>query len=174
MMPHLLKQDTKSVIASTASVAGLFQGSTFPMSIGYTVAKHGVVLISENARVSLKKVKKTDKVSVHVLCPFVTLTNMTAGKGFPDSILATPESVVSRLHEGIINDVFYIVAPDNTGDLESAAAFVKAKANAVAYGNSPDWSIPELRKLRDEYKAENARGETKASKLTRLKKRSKL
>ncbi|HEY94755.1 MAG TPA: SDR family NAD(P)-dependent oxidoreductase [Dehalococcoidia bacterium] len=64
------KQDTECHIVNTASDAGLFIGA----GIAYTVSKHGIVALSEALYNELRG--KGSKLSVSVLCPGFTKTNL--------------------------------------------------------------------------------------------------
>jgi NAD(P)-dependent dehydrogenase (short-subunit alcohol dehydrogenase family) len=63
-VPRMLAQDTECHIVNTASVAGLV---VLPAMAAYTVAKHGVVALSETLRDDLQE--RAAKIGVSVLCP---------------------------------------------------------------------------------------------------------
>jgi len=63
-VPRMLAQDTECHILNTASVAGLV---VLPAMATYSVAKHGVVALSETLRDDLQDVRA--KIGVSVLCP---------------------------------------------------------------------------------------------------------
>lgn len=63
-VPIMMEQDMECHIVNTASMAGLVTG---PLHTPYTVAKHGVVALSESLFYAFKQ--KNNKMGVSVLCP---------------------------------------------------------------------------------------------------------
>lgn len=63
-VPRMLTQDTECHVVNTGSAAGLV---VLPAMAAYTVAKHGVVVLSESLRVDLRD--RGAKIGVSVLCP---------------------------------------------------------------------------------------------------------
>lgn len=75
-VPSILKQDRPAVIVNTASAAGITNTASTATggSMAYTVAKSGVVLISESLDAAMRS--RNAPVSVHVLCPFGTKSDI--------------------------------------------------------------------------------------------------
>ena len=127
--PLMQAQNTECHIVNTASAAGLTAGG---FSAPYTVTKHAVVALSESLYLALRQ--RNSPVSVSVLCPGITRTNiatcernrpeelrneaaplteqMKAGRAALQAVLerSTPPSRVAELvFEAIENQQHYIV-----------------------------------------------------------------
>jgi len=119
-VPRMLAKDEPGHVVNTASVAGLVTGATSPP---YTIAKHGVVALSELLYKDLKT--RGAKLSASVLCP-----------GWVDT----------RIHESVRNRPEALQpaaeAPMSTqalARLEAVRAFLKDgfRPEAIAGSSSP-------------------------------------
>jgi len=70
-VPRMLAQDTECHIVNTGSASGLV---VLPTTAAYTVAKHGVVVLSETLRDELQD--RGAKIRVSVLCPGAVQTRI--------------------------------------------------------------------------------------------------
>lgn len=75
-VPSMLQRNRPSVIVNTASAAGITNTASTKSggSMAYTVAKTGVVQITESLDAAMRS--REAPVSVHVLCPFGTVSDI--------------------------------------------------------------------------------------------------
>lgn len=127
--PLMLAQNVECHIVNTASMAGLMAGG---ITAPYSVAKHGVVALSESLYLSLEQRKAQVKVSV--LCPGLVRTDigngernrpaelrnapvdlsaeMKAGRAAFEALIAAsmpPDRVAEMVFDAIGKEQFYIV-----------------------------------------------------------------
>ncbi|MEP7366406.1 MAG: SDR family NAD(P)-dependent oxidoreductase [Acidobacteriota bacterium] len=94
--PRMMEQNTECHIVNTSSMAGLIAGG---MSAPYSVAKHGVVALSESLYLTLQHRKALVKVSV--LCPGLVRTNILKGESNrPEELRNEPVAMASEMQAG--------------------------------------------------------------------------
>ncbi len=122
-VPRMLAQDTECHILNTASVAGLV---VLPAMAAYTVAKHGVVALSETLRDDLQDVRA--KIGVSVLCPGGVQTQIANSERnrLPEFQRSTEDAaggahVAHELPAAVQSDLARNIAPTEVADHVVAA-----------------------------------------------------
>jgi len=133
-VPIMLKQDIESYIINTSSIEGL--GSRGPGGATYSVAKHGIVALSEVLRNDLEEIGA--KIKISVLCPGLVDTKIFTSelnrpkelvdeklkpikihdrdrevemyrKIIGEAPMISPEEVAETVFQAIRNEKFYIL-----------------------------------------------------------------
>ncbi|KQX43201.1 MULTISPECIES: SDR family NAD(P)-dependent oxidoreductase [unclassified Ensifer] len=113
-VPQMIEAPRPSAVINLGSKEGI---TTPPGNAAYSVAKAGVKVLTEQLSHELLKV--TDgRVSAHLLVPGYTWTPMNFPGVNPvtdekPSAPWTAEQVIERLFQGLYNDEFYVICPDN-------------------------------------------------------------
>lgn len=157
-MPLLLQQDRPGALVSTASIAGLIPPHRMA-AVSYYIAKHAVVLLMECASGVIRTAGVP--ITCHVLCPFLTETNIfqswkqntlnqlqdkssilqqerawdLRGRAMKKQSVP-PKICISRLENGIRRKIFYVITPDQKNDIEGVVAMMRMKADDVLRGVS--------------------------------------
>jgi NAD(P)-dependent dehydrogenase (short-subunit alcohol dehydrogenase family) len=148
-VPRMLEGGQPGHIVNTASGAGLFCNPGLGV---YSVAKHGVVALSETLVQDLRA--QGSGIGVSVLCPSYTSTNIAASErnrperlgGEPAELrvasralqvpagsvaeMLSPEDVASRVQDAVLDDRFWIFTHPHT------TAIVGRWASAMAEGGT--------------------------------------
>jgi NAD(P)-dependent dehydrogenase (short-subunit alcohol dehydrogenase family) len=116
-VPKMLAQGSDCAVVSTGSKQGI---TCPPGDAAYNVSKAGVKVLTEALAHQLRQ-EKGSKVSAHLLIPGSTFTGMTRGSRSEKPPGAwTPDQVIDRLIDGLGENRFYILCPDNevTADID--------------------------------------------------------
>lgn len=108
-LPHLLESTGPSAIVNVGSKQGITNPPGHPI---YNVAKSALKTYTEALQHELRNRpdnQGSDRLSTHLLVPGWT----TTGKSEHKTGAWRPEQVVEMLLEGVVNDDFYIVCPDD-------------------------------------------------------------
>jgi NAD(P)-dependent dehydrogenase (short-subunit alcohol dehydrogenase family) len=116
--PAMLAQSTFCAIVNTGSKQGI---TCPPGDTAYNVSKAGMKVLTEGLAHSLRN-EPGARISAHLLVPGSTFTGMTRG-GRTDKPPGawTPDQVVDMLLDGMEQNDFYIICPDNevTRDIDN-------------------------------------------------------
>ncbi|WP_429819324.1 SDR family NAD(P)-dependent oxidoreductase [Ensifer sp. B1-9] len=113
-VPHMIGVPRPSAVINLGSKEGI---TTPPGNAAYSVAKAGVKVLTE--QLSHELLKATGgRVSAHLLVPGYTWTPMNFPGVNPETDEKptapwTAEQVIERLFQGLYNDDFYVICPDN-------------------------------------------------------------
>jgi NAD(P)-dependent dehydrogenase (short-subunit alcohol dehydrogenase family) len=108
--PSMLQQGTACAIINTGSKQGI---TCPPGDTAYNVSKAGVKVLTEALAHSLRNTEGA-RITTHLLIPGSTFTGMTRGGRTEKPPGAwTPDQVIDMLIEGMNQDDFYILCPDN-------------------------------------------------------------
>lgn len=134
-VPRMIASGEDAHVVNTASVAGLLSGA---VGAPYTVAKFGVVALTESLYFELKRAGH--KIGASVLCPGFVATNIfdsgrnrqsAYGEGQrltaeeeaavaqlranPQSGIMQPDHIAEQVFSAVTNDQLYIIVPGNDG-----------------------------------------------------------
>jgi NAD(P)-dependent dehydrogenase (short-subunit alcohol dehydrogenase family) len=117
-VPAMLEQRTPSAVINTGSKQGI---TCPPGDTAYNVSKAGVKVLTEGLAHSLRNTEG-NRITAHLLIPGSTFTGMTArGRTEKPAGAWTPDQVIDMLIQGMNNNDFYILCPDNevTRDIDN-------------------------------------------------------
>lgn len=109
-VPRMVDGEAPGLVINTGSKQGITQP---PGDTAYNVSKAGVKALTEGLAHTLRE-KTSGRVTAHLLIPGFTYTGMIARFAPKKPAAAwTPEEVVDRMLEGVEQNEFYILCPDN-------------------------------------------------------------
>jgi NAD(P)-dependent dehydrogenase (short-subunit alcohol dehydrogenase family) len=107
-VPDIVAQRTPAAIVNTGSKQGI---TTPPGDTAYNVSKAGVKVLTEAVAHELRGIEGC-RVTAHLLVPGFTFTGLTGSAEKPAAAW-TADQVVDFLMQGMAQDDFYILCPDN-------------------------------------------------------------
>ncbi|CAG9297216.1 SDR family NAD(P)-dependent oxidoreductase [Celerinatantimonas diazotrophica] len=113
-LPELIAHKQPAAIIFTGSKQGI---TLPPGDYAYNVSKAGLKAFAESVAHELIE-QRAEQISAHLLIPGFTYTGFTKAKGMsekPDGAWS-PEQVVDYLFQGLAQNDFYILCPDNEVD----------------------------------------------------------
>lgn len=157
-VPILLEQGQGGHVVNTASMAGL---TNTPLSGAYTLSKHAVVALSETLYLELQG--REPRIGVSVLCPELIKTGIgRSGRNRPPHLKrdddASPETelvegaiasavshgidpdvMAERVEQGIVDDRFYLVPPDDDPWRKAC----ETRLEDIRLGRNPTFATPD-------------------------------
>jgi NAD(P)-dependent dehydrogenase (short-subunit alcohol dehydrogenase family) len=100
-LPRMLEQGEEGHVVNTASVAGLISGSGSGV---YSVAKHGVVRLTEGVFASLKE--RGSKIGATVLCPGVVATGIYNSERNRPGTLPEEKAAASEAYHKVAQNLY--------------------------------------------------------------------
>jgi len=148
-VPRMLAQNTEGHVVTTASVAGLISTSG---SVPYSVAKHGVVRVTEALYAGL--LERNAPIGVTLLCPGLVNTRIyQSERNRPSDLRPTtgaaeetpelqaiaarlytdatsPEEVAEQVHQAVLDNCFYVLTTDKfDGAIRDRSEAILARRN---------------------------------------------
>ena len=109
-VPSMLQQKTPGAVINTGSKQGI---TCPPGDTAYNVSKAGVKVLTEGLAHSLRN-EEGARITAHLLIPGSTFTGMTSrGRTEKPPGAWTPDQVIDLLVEGMAQNEFYTLCPDN-------------------------------------------------------------
>jgi NAD(P)-dependent dehydrogenase (short-subunit alcohol dehydrogenase family) len=109
-VPAMLAQKTPGAVINTGSKQGI---TCPPGDTAYNVSKAGVKVLTEGLAHSLRN-EEGARITAHLLIPGSTFTGMTSrGRIEKPPGAWTPDQVIDLLVDGMAQNEFYILCPDN-------------------------------------------------------------
>jgi NAD(P)-dependent dehydrogenase (short-subunit alcohol dehydrogenase family) len=106
----MLAQKTPGAVINTGSKQGI---TCPPGDTAYNVSKAGVKVLTEGLAHSLRN-EEGARITAHLLIPGSTFTGMTSrGRSEKPPGAWTPDQVIDLLVDGMAQNEFYILCPDN-------------------------------------------------------------
>jgi NAD(P)-dependent dehydrogenase (short-subunit alcohol dehydrogenase family) len=153
-VPRMIASGEEAHVVNTASVAGLLSGA---VGAPYTVAKFGVVALTENLYFELKRAGH--KIGASVLCPGFVATNIfdsgrnrqaDYGEGRKltpqeEQVIAQlrttrqagimqPDYIAEQVFSAVMNDQLYVIVPGN----ETLDGAIKARHDRILNRENPE------------------------------------
>jgi NAD(P)-dependent dehydrogenase (short-subunit alcohol dehydrogenase family) len=109
-VPAMLAQKTPGAVINTGSKQGI---TCPPGDTAYNVSKAGLKVLTEGLAHSLRN-EEGARITAHLLIPGSTFTGMTSrGRSEKPPGAWTPDQVIDLLVDGMAQNEFYILCPDN-------------------------------------------------------------
>ena len=157
-VPRMIASGEAAHVVNTASVAGLLSGA---VGAPYTVAKFGVVALTESLYFELKRAGH--KIGASVLCPGFVATNIfdsgrnrqsEYGEGQKlspeqEQVIAQlrttrqagimrPDFIAEQVFSAVMNDQLYVIVPGN----ETLDGAIKARHDRILSRENPEVNFP--------------------------------
>ena len=100
-LPRMLELGDEGHVVNTASVAGLISGSGSGV---YSVAKHGVVRLTEGVFASLQE--RGEKIGATVLCPGVVATGIYNSERNRPGVMAEEKAAATDAYHKVAQDLY--------------------------------------------------------------------